>query len=200
MISRRAIVLSLLSVPGAGGKAQAQSLQGRYFVVVWGYEGASISPSDAHTFATFYRGDDLAQGNVHPATISWLPATGVLQFGVVEKGKNFSLGETLALARRRRYRVAAYGPYEIGAKTYSRAMARIRLLNSGRIAYTVINGPAGAMNCIEAAGSVGGPISTGLSYGFSASTAVAGHLASNRGQVDREAAARLNLGRYAAAQ
>jgi hypothetical protein len=62
----------------------------------------------------------------------------------------------------------------------------------------MINGPAGAMNCIEAAGSVGGPIDTGLSCGFAASALVASHLARNPGQVDDTAAARLHLTGYAA--
>jgi hypothetical protein len=129
MISRRLVVVALLS--GLGAEAEARvPLSGRYFVVVWGYEAGS-SPTDSHTFATFYRGDDLARGKVGPQTISWLPATGVVQPSTIERGKNFTLGETLALARRRGYRVGAFGPYEIAAENYPRALARIRLLNSG---------------------------------------------------------------------
>jgi hypothetical protein len=160
---------------------------------VLGARGGEIPPRDSHTFASFYRGDDLAAGKVHPATISWLPATGVVRFGSVERGKNFSLEETLALAKRRGYRLASYGPYEISAQTYSRALLRVRLLSSGRIAYTMINVVAGAMNCIEAVASVGGPINTGINYGFAASETVASHLALHRGQIDRDVAGQLRL-------
>jgi hypothetical protein len=196
MISRRIVFVSLLLALGAAAEAKAQSLHGRYFVVVWGYEGQPNVPENSHTFATFYRGDDLALGQAGLATISWIPPTGIVRPGVVERGKNFSLGETLALATRHHYRVAAFGPYEISAETYSNSLARIRLLNSGKVLYAMINGPGNTMNCIEAAGSVGEPIHAGFSYGFAASQEVASHLANNYSQVDHDAAARLNLGRY----
>jgi hypothetical protein len=199
VISRWTAILALLALFGTAFQAHALSLNGRYFVVVWGYQGASNDPADAHTFAAFYRGDDLAAGNGRAATISWLPAAGVVTFGRVERGRNLSLGETLAFARRHHYSIASYGPFEISPQTYSRAVARIHLLNSGALAYTMINGPANAMNCIEAAGSVGGPIFTGLRYGFAASAAVASHLALNQ-TVDPNAAARLHLHSSAAAQ
>src|SRR2546429_6106123 len=88
MLSRRGAVLSLLTILSARIEAQARSLEGRYFVVVWAYQGASGSPTESHTFAAFYRGDDLAAANAHPITISWLPAAGVVRFGTVERGKN----------------------------------------------------------------------------------------------------------------
>src|SRR5262245_37325313 len=175
MISRRTLILASLSGLFIQS-THAETLHGRFFVVVWGYEGASGDPADAHTFATFYRGDDLSHGRVLPAAISWLPATGVVKSFGIEKGKNFALAATLALARRHDYTVAAFGPYEISAENYAHALERIRQLNSGSVAYTMINGPDGAMNCIEAVGSVGGPISTGASYGLSASETVARHL------------------------
>src|SRR5262245_64056596 len=108
MISRRTLILASLSGLFIQS-AQAESLRGRFFVVVWGYEGVSGDPTDAHTFATFYRGDELSHGRVNPAAISWLPATGVGQASGVEKGRNFWLTETLALARRRDHAVAACG-------------------------------------------------------------------------------------------
>ena len=199
VISRRTALLALLSGLAIHAKAQAQSLHGRHFVVVWGYEGAAGDPTEAHTFAAFYRGDEIAGGKANPAIISWLPATGIVRFDGVERGKNFSLSETLALARSHGFRLAAFGPYEISAENFANALVRIRLLNSGKIAYTMINGPEGAMNCIEAAGSLGGPINTGLDYGFAASAAVAQHLASST-EVDREVAERLHLNGYLTTQ
>ena len=130
------------------------------------------------------------------AVISWLPATGIVREQGAERGRNFSLDETLMHARRHGYRIATFGPYEVSAETYAHALARIRLLNSGKVAYTMINGPAHAMNCIEAAGSVDAPIMTGAAYGFSASAAVAAHLALDTNRVDEAAAARLHLGRH----
>jgi hypothetical protein len=195
MISRRSAILAAVAVFGLAADAQALPLKGRYFVVVWSYQG-STDPAEAHTFATFYRGDQLARGDVQPLTISWLPATGVVQPSGVEPGKNLSLGATLALASKHGFNVEALGPYEISAETYAHAQARVRLLNSGKVAYTMINGPDGAINCIEAAGSIDSPISTGASYGPSASAAVAQHLALHADQVDRDAAARLHLESY----
>jgi hypothetical protein len=177
--------------------AQAQSLQGRYFVVVWGYQGTTNAAVDAHTFATFYRGESLGS----PATISWLPATRVVRARGEERGRNLSLGETLALARARKATVRAFGPYEITSETYRKALARIRELNSGRFAYTMINGGGSAVNCILAVSAVGGPLGTGLNWGFAASSMVARHLASKQ-TIDARAAAILRLGAYtqAAAQ
>src|SRR5437868_2845349 len=48
-------------------------LHGRYFMVVWSYQSQDNDVVKAHTFASFYSGDDLANGNINPATISWLP-------------------------------------------------------------------------------------------------------------------------------
>jgi len=195
MISRRSVTLAVLAVLGLPATARALPLKGRYFVVVWSYQGSS-DPEQAHTFATFYRGDQLGRGDLQPLAISWLPATGIVQPSGVEKGKNFSLAATLVLAGKHGFHVVALGPYEISAETYAHAQARVRLLNSGQIAYTMINGPEGAINCIEAAGSITAPINTGASYGPAASAAVAQHLALHADHVDSDAAARLHLESY----
>jgi hypothetical protein len=173
-VARLVLILSALVVAAS---ASAESLKGRYFMVVWAYQGESNHPVDAHTFASFYRGDDLPRGASNPLTISWLPATGVVQLFGQERGRNFSLQETLRLARSRGYRLGAYGPYEIKAELYQRAQDRVRVLTSGRFAYTMLNGPADAINCIAAVGEIGGPIFTGLNYGLAASFDVAEHLA-----------------------
>jgi hypothetical protein len=89
------------------------ALKGHYFLVVWVYQGPDDDLVHAHTFTSFYRGDDLAKGVVRPATISWLPATGVVQPFGAEKGHNFSLDETLHLACRSGRQVTSWGPYEI---------------------------------------------------------------------------------------
>jgi len=40
------------------------TLRGRYFLMVWGYQGPGNAPKDSHSFAAFYDGDDLADGRV----------------------------------------------------------------------------------------------------------------------------------------
>jgi len=74
------IVYSLVAVSAVvvAFPAHPSSLQNRYFLVVWGYQGAGNPPRESHTFLTVYRGDDLAEGRVAPATISWLPGSNVV--------------------------------------------------------------------------------------------------------------------------
>jgi hypothetical protein len=85
--------------------SDSPSLQHHYFLVVWGYQGAGNLPRDSHTFLTVYHGDDLAEGRVIPATISWFPADRGVHLVGVERGHNFSLPQTLAIACRGRKRV-----------------------------------------------------------------------------------------------
>jgi hypothetical protein len=193
MSLRVAWVFAAICAITLSSDAQAQSLRGRYFVVMWGYQGPTNAAIDAHSFATFYRG--IGRGVSSPATISWLPATGIVRDRGPERGKNFSLGATLRLARRHRRTVRAFGPYEIEPKIYQRAHGRIRQLNSGKLAYTMINGPPNAVNCILAVSAVGGPLSTGWSWGFAASRQVAQHLSSAYPKVDPRAAAVIRVKR-----
>ena len=41
-------------------KSEGEGLRGRYYMVVWAYQGADNAPRDSHTFAAFYNG---AQAN-----------------------------------------------------------------------------------------------------------------------------------------
>ena len=57
------LILSLIAVVVAfPAQSDLSSLQHRYFLVVWGYQGAGNLPRDSHTFLTVYRGDDLVEG------------------------------------------------------------------------------------------------------------------------------------------
>ena len=160
---------------GAVPKALQQDMRGRYFMVIWAYQGHA--PTDSHSFATFYDGDDLADNRVTPATISWLPATGTVHPLQVEEGRNFSLTETLALACQSGKRVANWGPYEISADLYRRALARIELLRSGKVAFSALGFRPGTMNCIQAAGDIAHtPFRPGSSWGLAASQAIVRHL------------------------
>ena len=159
----------------AAAKDLPEDLRGRYFVVIWAYQGHA--PTDSHSFASFYNGDDLADGRVTPATISWLSATGDVHPLQVEEGRNFSLTETLAMACQGGKRVANWGPYEISADLYRRALARIELLRSGQVAFSAVGSRPGAMNCIQAAGDLGhSPFRPGSSWGLAASEAIVRHL------------------------
>jgi hypothetical protein len=70
-----------------------------------------------------------------------------------------------------------WGPYEITLGLYRWALARISLLKSGKVSYSLMSLRPGTMNCIEAAGDITDtPFRPGLSWGFAASAAVVRHL------------------------
>jgi hypothetical protein len=168
------------------------SLQNRYFLVVWAYQGAGNPPRESHTFLTVYRGDDLAEGRVAPATISWFPATGVVHLVGVDRGRNVSLRKTLAIACEGRKHIATWGPYEIPSALYRQALARIKLLESGRVDYSALSLRPGSINCIEAAGDITNkPFHPLMSWGHQASKATVRHLSpffKNGGRVNRTVA------------
>ena len=176
------LVLSLLAAVIVGlaplpAHADLSRLRGRYFLVVWSYEGIGNLPRASHTFATFYDGGNLAAGRAAPATISWLSETGVVHLFGTRRGRNFSLAQTLAIACQAGKRVAALGPYEITTGLYRRALARIRSLDSGRVTYSGLGFGPGAMNCIRAVGDITEtPLHPGPVWGFAASRAVVRHL------------------------
>ena len=148
---------------------------------------------NSHTFASFYKGDDLAGGNFIPATISWLPSTSKINVFGYERGRNFSLTQTLVMACQAGREVNSWGPYEITPELYRRALRRIQLLNSGRVAYSMIDIVPGTMNCIDAVGDITPtPLDTGISWGFAASSEVVRHLSpyfKNNGRVVKAVAA-----------
>lgn len=81
------------------------------------------------------------------------------------------------MACREGKQVASWGPYEITFGLYRWALARIRLLKSGKVSYSMMSVRPGTMNCIEAAGDITNtPFRPGLSWGFAASEAVVRHL------------------------
>jgi hypothetical protein len=132
------------------GQAQ-DNLRGRYFAVMFGYQGIGNRPVDSHTFATFINGNEIEDGYESLATISWLPATGIVRPLNIETGKNFSLQETLDIAKRNGYEVKAWGPFEITPQLYQLALQRIQALESGYYRYKMI--PAlfpRQINCVKA--------------------------------------------------
>ena len=187
------VSLIIVGVPAAFAQPHyVDGLRNRYFVVVWGYEGDGNAPRDSHTFAAFYKGDDLAKGRVRPDTISWLPADGGVSLIGTEQGRNFSLAETLAMACRDGKRVARWGPYETSFDLYQRALARIGLLASGRVSYSGLALVPGTMNCIKAAGDITDTaFVAGIFWGLAASEAVVHHFSQffkNGGRIDKPVA------------
>jgi len=81
-------------------QARAADAHGRYFMVVRAYQSPENDVVKAHTFVSFYRGDELSKAKSTPPTISWLPASGNVHIFGAERGRNFSLAQTLAIARR----------------------------------------------------------------------------------------------------
>ena len=153
------------------------NLTGRFFMIVWSFQGPDDDLVHAHTFVSFYSGNDLQKGIVHPETISWLPATGTVQPFGAEEGRNFSLDETLRMACHARRQVRSWGPYEVRAELVERAKKRLALLQSGRVRYSMINSPPQSMNCITAAGDLTpAPLNSGILWGAAASAKVVKHL------------------------
>jgi hypothetical protein len=196
----KTLILSLFVFVSAGlapalartENTEREAMRGRYFMVVWSYQGEGNLPRESHTFATFYYGDHLANGHVRPATISWLPATGVVHPLRAERGRNFSLAQTRAMACHAGKQVASWGPYEITFGLYRRALARIQLLESGKVAYSELSLRPNSMNCVEAAGEITNtPFHPGMSWGFAGGKAVVRHLNpffKNRGRISRTVA------------
>jgi hypothetical protein len=186
------LLLAFAWVSAADAKHNTD-LKGRYFVMIWGYQGQNNDVVESHTFASFYSGDNLAVGRVAPSTISWLPATGFVRLFGWERGHNFSLAQTLNMACQADREVKSWGPYEIRPELYRRALRRIRLLNSGRIEYSMIDVLPGTMNCIDAAGDITRtPLDTGTEWGFVATLDVVRHLSpyfKNNGRVAKAVAA-----------
>ncbi len=171
----------------ASSTAPTFASDARHFMVVWAYQSPDNDVAKAHTFASFYSGPGLANEKSDPPTISWLPSAGAVHPFSTEKGRNFSLSQTLKMAKRAGAQVRSWGPYEIRPELYQLALSRIHLLNSGRIAYSMLGTGPSAMNCIEAAGDLTRePLETGMSWGFEATSEVVRHLSpyfKNHGKV-----------------
>src|ERR1051325_1081241 len=103
----------------ASSVSQANSNQhGRYFMVVRAYQSPDNDVVKSHTFVSFYRAGELGNPKSNPPTISWLPASGTVYIFGSERGRNFSLAQTLAIARRGGREVESWGPYEITPALY----------------------------------------------------------------------------------
>jgi len=168
------LVIAVTIVPSS--RAKAADAHGRYFMVVRAYQSPDNDVVKAHTFVSFYRGEELSKTKSSPPTISWLPSSGNVHIFGAERGRNFSLAQTMAIARRGGREVKWWGPYEITPALYRSGLKRIQLLRSGRVTYSMLGAAPGSMNCIDAAGNLThAPLNTGLLWGFAASSEVVHH-------------------------
>ncbi len=159
-----------------------------YYMVVFAYQGKPNLPRLAHTFATFVKVPEHADGTPNiqefeSHTISWLAATNrvVLLRPRAEAGANLDLTTTLQLAVAQDAEISAWGPYRIRKELYERGLAQIERLNSGRIGYKAVDTglrPGIALNCIHGVSDiVDDPLLiTATAYGNAASEMVRDHL------------------------
>ena len=164
--------------------------QTRYYAIVFAYQNATARPQKTHTWATFVKlqlaDEPGARPVVEQHTISWLPAdfARTMRLGWFTKcGKNHSLQETLGFAARQCLPVCHWGPYEIDECLYNRALSQIAFLNSGCVAYKLLEPlrrrraythQAGALHCTHAVTDLAGFVVTGTTRGYEAGRVVAG--------------------------
>jgi hypothetical protein len=117
--------------------------QARYFFILYGGQASPFRPRTAHTWATFVKVTPTVAGavSVEAHTISWLPADGDVEVFRIRSvpGRNFSLDETFALSHAENVRMSCWGPYEIDALRYDRAVRQVARLESGQVRYRVFD-------------------------------------------------------------
>jgi hypothetical protein len=122
----------------------------RHFIIVFGSQATPKLPRFCHTWATVIRvreaddaPDTATPGRKHleADTISWLPATlRVRPFALrPEPGVNLDLDTTIRAVLAQRQRISAWGPYEITADLYHRALRRKVKLDNGEMLYKAID-------------------------------------------------------------
>jgi hypothetical protein len=130
-----------------------------YFMAVFGAQRGRTQPAYAHTFATFVKltgeGPCLDTYQIESHTISWLPTRLVVELMCLspEAGTNFDLPTSLQIAYTQGATVTMFGPFQIKAELYDRALEHIDRLESGKIRYKAIDTgfrTAVASNCIHA--------------------------------------------------
>lgn len=159
-----------------------------YYAIFFSAQRTPNDPRFSHTFATFIKTDSEGSGKgpgvIEKHTISWMPATGDVRLArlMPEKGRNLSLAQSLELASSEEERVSMWGPFEIKRDLYDRALKRIKLLESGKVSYKVVDErfrPGLACNCIHAVCDVDfddGLMHTGAEWGDAATATVIEHL------------------------
>jgi hypothetical protein len=167
----------------AGSRLDGQLRPGEpeYYLSVFAFDTVPRRSQYAHTFAAFIK---ASGGSIQAHTISWCPKSKQIEVGRTqsEPGVNLGLPETFRFARALDARVYEWGPYRIRPELYERSLRQIERLNSGRIAYKVLDGawrPDAASNCIHAVSDIdadAGYLSVDGAFGVEASADVVEHL------------------------
>jgi hypothetical protein len=159
-----------------------------YYMMIFAQEGPGHEPWLSHTFATFVKatgsGSNRSQYKIESHTISWLPASRDVRLLRLspERGKNFSLEETLRWAKSLNLRITMWGPYQIRQELYQRAVQQVKRLDQGKIAYKALDGrfrPEVASNCFHVISDIdtdNGLLNTGTAHGDGATLMVLNHL------------------------
>jgi hypothetical protein len=173
----RSIAILFLSLFLIASQA-ARASEIEYKADFYSYDGPLRRGVSSHTFARFVK---IVDGKVTEVVdISWMPEPGNLRrhnrmplFRIVP-GHNYTLEQTMAMAGGKM--VLSHGSYYITPDIYESAVRQKAKLESGRIAYKMLDGHSGgaAINCIHAVAGVVGSLDTGLRRGKGATSAVVG--------------------------
>lgn len=173
MIGHRIIALFVLSLAvSQGARAEETEYKAEFF----SYDGPLRTGASSHTFARFTK---LEAGKVtETVDISWLPEPGNFRRGNrmpllrTVPGHNYTVEETMRIAGGKP--VLTHGSYFTTADIFQGAVLRKAELESGRIAYKMLDNRSGdnAINCIHAVTGVLGRLNTGLLRGETATNEV----------------------------
>ena len=184
---KRLLVLILTAVSSAAAPSQGGA-EDRYYMIMFASQAEPNLPKHAHTFALFVKasqeGKDPSKHKIDSHCISWLPKSLMIEPLRLqpEPGENLSLPASLKFAKANNAQVTMWGPFFIQKKCYDMALKRLEFLNSGKIAYVVLDRRfrgGQATNCIHAVSDLDaddGLLDVGTASGDEASRAVAGHL------------------------
>ena len=180
--SATVMVAVCLSALYAASQAHAQE---KYYTVIFGVQDGPNRFREAHSFATFVRVQRPPVRILDQATISWLPASGVVNLrNRAERGTNHSLKRSLELVTSTQT-IAQWGPFETTEDLFQRAKRQAQLLESGGLLYKAVDFTTRtvgvAVNCEHAISDIvrnsGDPlVRTGTARGHWGSFLVANHL------------------------
>lgn len=177
-----AMVVACLLSMHAGSEARAQE---KYYTVIFGVQDGPNRFREAHSFATFVQARREPVRILDQATISWLPASGVVNLrNRAERGTNHTLKSSLELVTPA-HTIAQWGPFEITQDLFQRAKRQAQFLERGGTLYKAVDlstrSVGVAVNCEHAISDIvrnpGQPfVRTGTARGHWGSFLVAGHL------------------------
>lgn len=138
-------------------------------LTVYAYQ-ANAGPRGSHTFATLDRdGKQLC--------ISWMPEKGGRGKVFSVPGRNWNLKDTLDYAKSINAPVSAFGPYKVNAGFADAFAARVKELESGCIAYTMLDNTRRhrSVCCVTAVGGIDPMFCKGFVYGNEAARLIVRH-------------------------